>query len=403
MNICKKCGCENVKVTLNPSKTNYYCPDCGSRLKPIMSDDEIVKGAVRLEKQKQAAMDKNRIANKLVRGHIRVENAFEKYTEAIDLQLKKYGSQLNFAPKVTTPPIHTGKGLEVGFIQLTDHHLNELVNLPHNKYDISIASKRLKKLADEAIYLFSVRGIKRVVLEFGGDLLNSDRRLDELLSQATNRAKATIIAVELYMGFISHLRTHFELDIISVLGNESRANKEILFSNDVASNNYDYTIVAMVKKLVEASNIDNVRFGPIDQYETVVNINGCKVLMTHDITRMTDSQLKTQSLIGRYYLAGNPIDYVVSGHIHAEKGTAFASRGSSLVGSNSYNEVSLGLISRASQQIGYFGKDYRTMMSIDLQNVDGVEGYPVSVEHMAYNAKSDSKNDNKVTIFEVVI
>lgn len=403
MNTCKNCGGHNVKVTENPSRTNYYCNSCGSRRKPVMGDVEIATENVRLAKKAQKLQDTNRIERKAFREHARVENAYTEYVKEIDLFLKRYGSRLHFNERVSTPPVEAVRKGEVGFVQLTDHHLNELVDLPHNKYDITIASKRLMLLAHEAIWMFSVRGITNVVVEFGGDLLNSDRRLDELLSQATNRAKATIIAVELYTAFLRHLSEIFNLTVISVLGNESRADKEMLWGNDVASNNYDYTIVAMVKKLIEESDATNIAFGPIDQYETVVDINGHKVLMTHDIQKFTDTQVKTQSTIGRYYLSGNPIDCIVSGHVHANKTSVFSYRGGSLVGSNSYNEVSLGLLSRASQQIGFFGKGYRNFVSIDLQNTEGIEGYPVSDSFMAYNAKSNKKNEPQTTVFKVVI
>jgi hypothetical protein len=40
-------------------------------------------------------------------------------------------------------------------------------------------------------------GARKVVVACLGDFLNSDRRLDELLSNATNRSKATLLAVDI--------------------------------------------------------------------------------------------------------------------------------------------------------------------------------------------------------------
>lgn len=81
------------------------------------------------------------------------------------------------------------------------------------------------------------------------------------------------------------------------------------------------------------------------------------------------------------------------------------SRSSSLVGSNSYNEYALNLYSKASQNIYFIrGKDIDAI-KIDLQDVNGVEGYKFENLGDVYNSKSFSKvNDKKKkVVFEVVI
>ena len=69
---------------------------------------------------------------------------------------------------------------------------------------------------------FKSRSITNVLLVQSGDLLNSDRRLDELLSMATNRAKATFLAVAIVQQVILDLNEHFNVSVASVTGNESR-------------------------------------------------------------------------------------------------------------------------------------------------------------------------------------
>ena len=44
---------------------------------------------------------------------------------------------------------------------------------------------------------FKTANITNIVVAMTGDMMNSDRRLDELLNQATNRAKATFLGVDI--------------------------------------------------------------------------------------------------------------------------------------------------------------------------------------------------------------
>ena len=399
---CKNCGGLNVKITEGKTRTNYYCTDCQSRNKPIITDSELVSENVRLAKQKQHQQDSNRIERKAFREHARVENAYTEYVKALDSSISKLADRFAFKLNERIN-LYENSNDEVGLIQLSDLHLNEIVNSAHNKFDMKVASKRLAKLAVEACNTFSARGISNVVVALTGDLLNSDRRLDELLSQATNRAMATVISTELITQFLLDIASMFNITVVSTLGNEGRADKDWSWNNVIASNNYDFTIVAMARKIIQTMDIPLITFGSIDQYELVVNINGQNVLFTHDVSKQTSVQSKTQSLIGRYKLAGIDIDCVFSGHLHASRNTDLSYRSSSLVGSNDYNEKALNLIGRAAQNIAIFGKDYRYVTSIDLQNTGDIDGYDIDYDLMEYNARSASKLIDKRTIMEVKV
>lgn len=402
MEICPTCreNWEDVgheRVRPNGVRTDYWC-DCGSRKKPIEEDLEVLTENVRLAKQKQQQQDRNRIERKSFREYVRVENAVSEYAQAIESMLLKYGEGLGkYSSDLQYVDFSEG---EVGVIQVTDTHFNELVDLPHNKYDMSVASHRLFRLCVEAENTFASRDIKKVVVAFTGDLMNSDRRLDELLNKATSRAKATFVAVELIKEFLLRLSNSFDVSVVSVLGNESRVKDDMSFANSVLSDNYDYTIMNMTRLLMHNTN---VTFSELDKMELVVDINGHKCLFTHDIQKSTNNQKSAQSTIGRYHLNGSPIDCVMGGHLHSTKIEHISYRSQSLVGSNEYNEHALNLSGRAGQNIYVFGKDYRHAISIDLQHY--VEGECFHIQDVLdeYDCKSHDKGKQTTKIMEIVI
>lgn len=175
------------------------------------------------------------------------------------------------------------------------------------------------------------------------------------------------------------------------------------FANNVISDNYDFTVFAMLRELFEFANIEGVTFGSIDKMEEVVFINGQRWLLTHDYNKATNKQNDTQSTIGRFYLAGNPIDFVIGGHIHATRNTDYAARSSSIPGSNSYNEIALNLQGRAASNIFVINPKNRITINIDLQDVTNIIGYSITEKLEAYNVKSFEKTKKRETIFKVTI
>ena len=233
-----------------------------------------------------------------------------------------------------------------------------------------------------------------------GDLLNSDRRLDELLSMATNRAKATFLAVDIMQQVILHLNSTFNVSVCMVTGNESRVKQEWGWSKVLASDNYDYTIFQTLKYLFKDSNI---KFIDGDPTEIVVEVAGQNLLVLHgngSIKRGLDTSV-TQ-IMGRYSARGTKIDYVIFGHVHSARVGDNFSRSSSMVGSNDYSEKGLGLQGRASQNCYIFYENgNRDGIKIDLQNYGN--GYDIQQSLESYNAKSSSKLNQGTTIFKVVV
>ena len=371
------------------------------RLNNFYADKEIVEQNVRLSKEKQKAQDKNRIANKSFREYARLENALEEFAKS---QLEVYKDHAESLKKIKLKPLIKTLGKGVGVMQITDLHGNELVNLPHNKYDFNIMSKRLKLYVSQCIEHFKLKKFDKVAMLFTGDLLNSDRRLDELLNASTNRAKATSLMRYILTQAILDVRNAgFEVTIVSVLGNESRAGKEMPFSNEGLSDNYDFMIMDGIRQMFELASIKGVTFKGLDKVEEIVEIDGKNWLISHNVSKIVDNQKNAQSAIGRQALNGNTISFTIGGHIHATNITDISARSASMVGANSYSENALNLAGAAAQNYYLCQNGRINKIVVDLQDVEDIEGYNVISQLEAYNAKSVSKLDTPEVVFKVVI
>ncbi len=395
--VCPNCFHTNmIKEGWENDRQRYGCKRCLRKtIYPLTSDDaEILKENVKLAKQKQSYQDINRIERKTFREYARIENAVGKYNkELVGIFDKQRLSELTKSHKRTSSA--------VGVIQFSDIHFNELVDLEHNKYDFSIASKRCKYFVKRAIMYFKSQNISNILLVQSGDLLNSDRRLDELLNMATNRAKATFLAVDIFQQIILELNEHFNVSVCSVTGNESRVKQEWGWSKMIATDNYDYTIFHTLRYLFKDSKINFIDGDPT---ELIVEVAGQNLLVLHgngSIKKGIDTSI-TQ-IMGRYKARGINVDYVIFGHIHSARVGDNFSRSSSMVGANDYSEKALNLAGRASQNCYVFYKNgNRDGIKIDLQNYDD-DMYNIEKSLESYNAKSHDKLNKGTTIFKVVV
>lgn len=367
-------------------------------------DFETIEQNVQLAKANQRLSDQNRIANKAFREHARIENAVIAYNEAIITELSLHGDALADCPRRNGPLDPEAAALVV---HLSDNHFNELVNLPTNRFDFEVAAKRLALLAQKAKLLGKAYGVERVVVFFGGDLMNSDRRLDELLAMSTNRARATVLAVHIYKQFLQDLRSDFFVDVFGVTGNESRAKDNLGWVDVVATDSYDFTIYAMLQAIFDSVEDKGLRFHDFQANEVVFSIHNETFLGVHGHQVNATDQKKCQAIIGKYAAKGVNVTHILCGHIHATVISDYVSRNASLVGSNSYSEEALGFISKAAQNIHIVTPQGLDGFKADLQNVDGMEGYEIISRLAQYNAKSADKAHlamhEPTTIVQVII
>ena len=357
----------------------------------LIADKDIIEYNIRLAKQKQKFQDLNRIERKSFREDSRQENALIEYNTEIIKLLKSESLNTKLSKKK-----HNTESVIV--IQLADLHLNELVELESNKYDFDIASKRLQKYAYKVKEYIKFHKANKVLIAITGDLINSDRRLDEKLSMATNRAKSTFLGVHLLKHFILDINEIAEVQVCCVTGNESRVNFELGWVDMVASDNYDFTIFEMLRLL-----LPDINFLRGDALELVVEINGKNMLVIHghQLGRMDSNQVG--KVISKYSAKGVIIDFIICGHLHETMIRDNIARSASLVGSNAYSENALNLSGTAAQNIYCFTDDGRHDIRIDLQETNGWDGYDIKEELFAYNAKSAQKTHKKETIFKIII
>ena len=393
-------GCPNcysiqiIKSGWDNGRQRYQCKRCRHRSAFPVTDVELLRENVRYRKEKQKAQDVTRIERKGFREHARIENAVEEYSRELKQLFENY--KLHKATKK-----HKSSSKAVGVIQFSDVHFNELVDLSNNRYDFKVAAQRCQHFVDRAKQYFKNANITNVVVALTGDLLNSDRRLDELLNQATNRAKATFLSVDIMQQVILDINKQFNVSVASVVGNEGRANKELGWSNVVATDNYDYTIYNCLRYLFKDSK---VHFIDGDPSEIVVNVAGQNLLMLHGHGGLRGGIEKAiNQIMGRYSAKGINIDYIIFGHVHSARVGDNYSRSSSMVGANDYSEKALNLTGRASQNCYiFYNNGNRDGIKIDLQNVSN-KGYEIDKSLEAYNAKSAQKTNKQETIFKVVV
>ena len=364
------------------------------------TDPEVIAESVRLAKTNQRLSDEARIKNKSFREHARIENAVSAYNEAILDELKSIGASL-YGCEHRSGPLDPDSAAIV--VHLSDNHFNELVNLPTNRFDFEVAAKRLQVLAQKTKLIGKAYGVEKVVVFFGGDLMNSDRRLDELLAMSTNRARATLLAVHIYKQFLMDLRADFFVDCFGVTGNESRAKDNLGWVDVVATDSYDFTIYSMLQAVFEAVEDNGLRFHNMEANEVVFQLHNQVFLGIHGHQINATDQKKVQAMIGKYAAKGINITHILCGHIHATVISDYVSRNASLVGSNAYSEEALGFVSKAAQNIHIVTSQGLDGVKCDLQNVEGVAGYDIIDKLAEYNAKSADKANEAMVEPQVLV
>ena len=353
----------------------------------VREEDVYIENA-KLRKEAQALRDKLRVLRKDDRTSHRYQNVAEELTkeliDAIEKRAVIVGKQTKEHNTIDTN--------STGILQLNDLHLNEIISIDSNVYDFYVAARRLKKLIRKAIFIFKLANVKEVVITILGDVLNSDRRLSEILCSSCSRARACMIAVHLLSQVIVELNQDFSVSVVSVSGNESRMQEYVEYDDHLMSDNYDYLIHKVLER--EFKHAKGVKFLPSNNVEQIIEVQGQNILLLHGNqipSGDTGLEKKIQQIKGKH---NTPISYVLLGHLHSCRIGDLYSRGSSLCGANAYSELGLLLSSRASQNIHivYEGGGIDSV-KIDLQNTDGVSGYDIDSElaRSGYSIKSADK------------
>jgi len=390
--------CNHAAVTSTHLSQSRSRSRCRRQAEP---DQELLQFNVRLAKRQQALLDTNRIERKAFREHARIENAVTAYVRELAALLDERGFSQDWL--LSEPPTD---GEAVLIVQLSDLHFNKRVDLPSNRYDFSVASARLAKLAARVKQLGRSYGASKVVIACLGDFLNSDRRLDELLSNATNRSKATLLAVDILKAFLLDLRSEFALEVYGITGNESRVNPELGWCDELATDSYDLMIYSILKRGFsgpDGAGTEGIAFCGFQANELLFEVMGRTFLCLHGHQVGANLQKSVQEITGKYASRGITVDYTLFGHLHATAIGDYHARNASLVGSNAYSESGLNFCSKAAQNVHVVTSGAIDGIKVDLQDTTGIEPYPFAGEWEAYCPKSESKLHDDTVVYQVVV
>lgn len=352
-----------------------------------------------LGRKRQKLQDQLRVANKAARETNRAYNFIEEMSkELIDVFSEH---------RLTVPTLTHAKTLQgpVGVLQISDIHFGEVIKeVDGNSYDLKVLSKRMQKFVTRAKSTFKAAGVSDVLVALTGDLINSDRRMDEVTTNANNRSKIVFSAVDILQQVILDLNAEFNIAVASVCGNESRIGKEVGWVDFVASDNFDFTIHNILQYIFKDK--EGIKFIPMtDALECVVSINGQNLLLTHGhngTANTSKAESAVSKIRARYAMKGVKIDYVIFGHIHSAYISDHFARSSGMPGGNAYSDKALNLTSKASQNLYMFYKDGSVDgLKVDLQSTEGFDGYMYNEECEEY--KPSQNLNNTVTIQSVFI
>ena len=358
------------------------------------------KTSVEIASATQKLRDLNNVLRKDNRESYRLYNNLEELYEAY---IELLGESTIFDFTLPTHPSSCGR---TGIIQLSDMHLNELIESFEsngNSFDFTVASKRLHKFVTECKILLNAHSCTQVYVLCTGDLINSSRRLSEKMAQATSQVRASLLATYLIQQVIIDLAQEYTVAFAGVVGNESRIPDDNFETNNIlASENWDYMIYEQLRMLFENTPVEFLE--TVNPIQAVITLdNGFNALITHgNFLKGVMNDKQASVLMQQYMYKGIPIHGVFIGHIHSANIGDVVSRSSSLCGGNAYSTNDLMFVSRASQNMYIINDDLSyNGYKIDLQNVDGYEGYNIVPELERYNVRN-SFATQRVTIENLI-
>lgn len=362
---------------------------------------DVTKHNVSLLKSKQRLQDLNRVTNKELRESFRAVNSLEELNKNLIELLSKQSFKPKKSDKIKNISNSSIENVEV--VHVTDWHIGEEIDLKNNKYNYEEAGKRLKLLANEVISRANYKNASYIVVMFGGDNINNDILLEKMLNNADNRTKVMFIASYLFSQFLQDLSNNYDVHVVSVNGNETRVlpTKNIPTDKYLLSHNYDYCIFNILKVLFK--DIDSVVFHDTDLDETVIEILGHNILLTHGHTFNSNSLSDIDKIIRKYAKKGIILSNIFCGHLHGTLINNTLCRSGSGCGTNSYSE-SRNYSSFASQNLANITRAGVTPTAFSLQDTSSIDnGYDFPRDIEEYNNMFVNKdNSEKANVLKIL-
>ena len=302
----------------------------------VPEDVEQLELTITQQRKIQKLQDANRIERKGFRTHAREFNAAEELFQHIVEKLD-YVNVIDISTEAK-------RGNRVGIFQLSDLHFGEVIDLPKNKFNLEVAKERIETYIRKSIALLKAQGITDVYFVLTGDMINSDRRPDESLTNACTNAESLVHTFNVISQALHSVSKEFNiLEVISICGNESRITFDLSSIDKLLINNYDYLLHEMLRAALP--NLKFSGFTSNNVLERVLDVEGCRILITHGMFNAN----KPDDAVKRAKLDFD-CDYVMCGHVHSTMITSSFRRSSGLPASNSYSYHKLQILEHTSAQ-----------------------------------------------------
>lgn len=364
----------------------------------VETEESIMTQIEKLRKSRQNLMDQNRVLRAMFRERDRVESTSKVLLQHI-LKSQKARDPLPFKQY----EYNNSDVKRVGIVQFSDWHLVESVldidTKGKNKYDFSIAAKRMQKYAYRIKEIFKTMGITDIAIAFTGDQFNSNRRKTEIIRNLKALSEGFVIGTDLVSQFVADLAMNFYIEIFSVFGNESRLDDDIQAID--FHNNFDFLLHHFLESKLR--DFENIYFHEIEpDHELYTEINGARILFMHGHVKK-----KAHDIIVKYTKMNKIVDMIIRGHNHNLMLSESLSQSGSGVGDSAYNFQMLQAVARASQNIYVVTNDNSEIdiqpMPIDLQKYSRFDGYNIPRDANDHSVRTARLKGRSRTVVRVVI
>lgn len=324
-----------------------------------VTDEKLAEENLKLYKTKIRFQDRLRIERKALRNFAKLED----YVYNSDLEILEH---LKDEEKRIRTIKHVEKNNTVeGILHISDWHINSTILTNLNTFNFAKARERVAEFVYQAKKYFDAFKVTNVYVVITGDLINSDRRLDEKFAVEKSRIQAALYASDLIQQVILDLNTKYNISVVSVSGNESRLGMEHGFTDFVMSDNFDYLVHNILKRLF--SNKEGVSFIDGSPGEVLFQVAGQNVLGLHGECFKKNFSGDIDRVIKKYAVYNKIVNFILFGHIHEPYISDIAARSGSLCGGDAYSN-SKNYSSFASQNIHLlFDSGERHSVRIGLQ------------------------------------
>lgn len=210
------------------------------------------------------------------------------------------------------------KNKNEAILVITDWHIGSKIdNVKGNKFNYSIAKRRVAALAKEALYYCKLYNIKKLNVCSLGDMIehaymrNSNQAYDVEFKLAHQIVKAT----ELIYWLLTYLSKYVEVEFEGIAGNHDRSNGDKKANID--GDNFIVVVNESIKKLIKLTKSKTLKYinNSVYMNEIIKELNGKKIKLIHG-----DEETKDDNIIKAHMSMDNTIYHcIVKGHLHRFK------------------------------------------------------------------------------------